>query len=106
MVLPTVLFQVGKAKLLPAARPALDQLAADLKAQPARRVRVLGHTDRVGEPDKNQVLSEQRAAAVQAYLVKAGVAAGRIATAGYGDARPLYPSPDARNRRVEVEEVP
>lgn len=105
-VLPTVLFQVGKAKLLPAARPALDQLAAELKAQPARRVRVLGYTDRVGEPDKNQVLSEQRATAVKAYLVQAGVAAGRVATAGYGDTRPLYPSPDARNRRVEVEEVP
>ncbi|AMJ65776.1 OmpA family protein [Hymenobacter sp. PAMC 26628] len=106
VVLPTVLFQVGKAKLLPAARPALDQLATGLKAQPARRVRVLGHTDRVGEPNKNQVLSEQRAAAVKDYLVRAGVAAERIATAGYGDARPLYPSPDARNRRVEVEEVP
>ncbi|TPG63644.1 OmpA family protein [Hymenobacter nivis] len=106
VVLPRVLFQVGKAKLLPAARPALDQLAASLLAQPDRRVRVLGHTDRVGEPTKNQVLSEERAAAVQAYLVRAGVAASRIATAGYGDARPLYPSPDARNRRVEVEEVP
>lgn len=106
VVLPTVLFQVGKARLLPPARPALDQLAADLKAQPARRVRVLGHTDRVGEPNKNQVLSEQRATAVKDYLVRAGVAAGRIATAGYGDTRPLFPSPDARNRRVEVEEVP
>ncbi|MGI4886277.1 MAG: OmpA family protein [Janthinobacterium lividum] len=106
VVLPTVLFQVGKAKLLPLARPALSQLAADLKAQPARRVRVLGHTDRVGEPDKNQALSEQRAAAVKDYLVRAGVAAERIATTGYGDTRPLYPSPDARNRRVEVEEVP
>lgn len=105
VVLPTVLFQVGKAKLLPQARPALDQLAAALTAQPARRVRVLGHTDRVGEPGKNQVLSEQRATAVKDYLVKAGVAAERVATAGYGDTRPLYPSPDPRNRRVEVEEV-
>jgi outer membrane protein OmpA-like peptidoglycan-associated protein len=42
---------------------------------------------------------------VKAYLVKAGIAAARISTAGYGDSRPLHPSPDARNRRVEVEEV-
>ncbi|MFD1470150.1 OmpA family protein [Hymenobacter caeli] len=105
VLLPTVLFQVGKAKLLPNARPALDQLAAELNSRPAVRLRVLGHTDRVGEPDKNQLLSEQRAAAVKAYLVKAGVAPERVDAVGYGDARPLYPSPDARNRRVEAEEV-
>jgi outer membrane protein OmpA-like peptidoglycan-associated protein len=105
VVLPTVLFRVGTPELLPEANAALDQLAAELKARPTLRLRVTGHTDRVGEPDKNQLLSEQRAAAVKDYLVKAGIAAERISTIGYGDARPLYPSPDARNRRVEVEEV-
>jgi OOP family OmpA-OmpF porin len=44
--------------------------------------------------------------AVRAYLIKAGVATARIETAGYGDTRPLYPSPDIRNRRVEVEKLP
>ncbi|QKG52119.1 OmpA family protein [Hymenobacter sp. BRD67] len=105
VVLPTVLFKLATAELLPEAAPALDQLAAELKARPTLRLRIAGHTDRVGEPQKNQLLSEQRAAAVKDYLVKAGVAAERISTVGYGDARPLYPSPDARNRRVEVEEV-
>lgn len=105
VALPTVLFRLGTAELLPGANPALDQLAAELKARPAVRVRVAGHTDRVGEPDKNQLLSEQRAAAVKSYLEKAGVAPERIDTIGYGDSRPVYASPDARNRRVEVEEV-
>ncbi|GAC1587172.1 MAG: hypothetical protein NVS3B25_02930 [Hymenobacter sp.] len=106
VVLPPVLFHVGTPELLPEGGPALDQLAAELKARPTLRLRVMGHTDRVGEPDKNQLLSEQRAAAVKEYLVKAGIAPERISTIGYGDARPLYPSPDARNRRVEVEAVP
>lgn len=106
VVLPTVLFKVGTAELLPAARPALDQLAAELKARPALRLRVAGHTDRVGESGKNQVLSEQRAAVVKTYLVKAGVAAERLSPVGYGDTHPLFPSPDARNRRVEVQELP
>ncbi|MDB5234706.1 MAG: hypothetical protein JWR44_1699 [Hymenobacter sp.] len=105
VVLPTVLFRMGTPELLPEALPALDQLAAELKARPTLRIRISGHADRVGEPDKNQVLSEQRAAAVKEYLVKAGIAAERISTLGYGDTRPLYPSPDVRNRRVEVEEV-
>jgi len=105
-VLPTVLFRVATAELLPAARPALDQLAAELKSRPGLRLRIAGHTDKVGESTKNQLLSEQRAEAVKNYLVQAGVAAGRLSTVGYGDTQPLYPSPDARNRRVAVAEVP
>ncbi|MGI4819578.1 MAG: OmpA family protein, partial [Janthinobacterium lividum] len=106
VVLPTVLFRQGTPELLPESAPALDKLAADLRANPTLRLRVVGHTDRLGESQKNQLLSEQRADAVRAYLVKAGVAAARIETIGYGDTRPLYPSPDIRNRRVEVEKLP
>ena len=106
VVLPTVLFKQGTAELLPESAPALDRLVADLRAAPALRLRIAGHTDRLGEPGKNQVLSEQRAEAVRAYLVKAGVAAARLEAVGYGDSRPLHPSPDVRNRRVEVEKLP
>ena len=105
VVLPTVLFRLGTPELLPDGLPILDQLATELKARPTLKVRVAGHTDKLGEPEKNQALSEQRAESVKAYLVKAGIAAERISIIGYGDARPLYPSPDARNRRVEVEEA-
>ncbi|GAA3961431.1 OmpA family protein [Hymenobacter antarcticus] len=104
--LPTVLFRLGTPELLPEAIPALDELAAALKARPALKLRVAGHTDGIGEPEKNQALSEQRAEAVKNYLVRAGIAAGRISPSGYGDSQPLYPSPDARNRRVEVSEAP
>ena len=105
VVLPTVLFKLGTAELLAESVPALNQLAAELLARPELRIEVAGHTDRIGEPQKNLVLSEQRAEAVKARLVRAGVAAERIRTSGYGDTRPLYPSPDARNRRVEVRVV-
>ena len=102
-VLPTVLFKVGTADLLPESSPALDQLVAEMKARPTLRLRVSGHADKVGEPDKNQVLSEQRAEAVKSFLVNAGIAPERITAVGYGDTRPRHPSPDLRNRRVEVE---
>ncbi|MCI1187679.1 OmpA family protein [Hymenobacter sp. DH14] len=105
VVLPTVLFKVGKPELLPSSSPVLNQLAAELKARPELRLRIAGHADKIGEPDKNQALSEQRAGAVKDFLVKAGVAAERLNTVGYGDTRPRYPSPDVRNRRVEVEEL-
>lgn len=105
LVLPTVLFKQATATLLPTSHAALDKLAATLQAQPTVRLRIVGHTDRLGESDKNQVLSEERAAAVKTYLVKAGVAADRLETTGYGDTRLLYPSPDQRNRRVEIERL-
>ena len=105
VVLPTVLFKMGQPELLPTSKPALSQLAAELNARPNLKLRIAGYADKVGEPDKNQLLSEQRALAVKVFLVNAGVAAERLSTVGYGDTRPRYPSPDARNRRVEVEEV-
>jgi len=108
MGLPTVLFRLSTPLLLPSAYPALDRLATALRAQPTVRLRVVGHTDRLpgDSSEQNQALSEQRAVAVKVYLVKAGVAADRLETAGYGDTRRVYPSPDVRNRRVEVERLP
>ncbi|GAA4358444.1 hypothetical protein GCM10023185_24170 [Hymenobacter saemangeumensis] len=105
MVLPTVLFRSTTAELLPESAPALQHLAAELKARPRLRLRIAGHTDRIGEAGKNKVLSEQRAGAVKAFLVNAGIAPERIETTGYGHTRLLYPSPDIRNRRVEIEEL-
>ena len=105
LVLPTVLFRRATAELLPTAAPALDSLAARLRRRPALRLRIAGHTDRLGEADKNLTLSQRRAETVRQYLVRAGVAPQRIETAGYGDARPIFRVPDPRNRRVEVEEI-
>jgi len=101
-----VLFRVGTAELLPASYPTLDQLATALQAHPEVQLLIAGHTDRVGEPSKNRALSDQRATVVCAYLIKAGVGPERLHTRGYGDTRPLYPSPDARNRRVEISRQP
>lgn len=106
MVLPTLLFYTGTATLLPTASPALSQLVTKLRGRPAMRLRIAGHTDRVGEPDKNQRLSEQRATAVKAFLVQAGIGMDRLEVLGYGDTRELYPAPDARNRRVEITQIP
>ena len=105
-VLPTVLFRVATAELLPAAAPALDSLAAVLRRFPARRFRIEGHTDRLGETDKNLTLSRQRAEAVKSYLVQAGIAPARLETVGYGDTRPVRVAPNPGNRRVEVRPLP
>ena len=66
-----------------------------------------GHTDNVGNAAANRTLSEQRAAAVKAYLVaQHGIDAARLETAGHGDAKPAAPNTThegrQQNRRVEL----
>ena len=55
--------------------------------------------------DYNQKLSESRAGAVKAYLVKAGVAADRLTSVGFGETKPVDPAENDeawdKNRRVE-----
>ena len=67
---------------------------------------VEGHTDNVGGADYNQNLSEKRAAAVKDFLVKAGIEAARLNSAGFGMLKPVASNESsfgrAQNRRVEL----
>ncbi|MBK9149204.1 MAG: OmpA family protein [Flavobacteriales bacterium] len=101
-----ITFDVNKTEIKPASQPVLDEIAAMLKAHPELRVSVEGHTDGDGADDANMKLSQGRAAAVKAELVKAGVAADRLEARGWGETKPVAgndtPEDKARNRRVEV----
>lgn len=79
--------------------------AASVKV-PAIRLMVSGNADTSGGADYNQALSERRAKAVTAALVRDGVPREAISVEAFGDTRPLVstgPSVvEARNRRVEI----
>ncbi len=84
----------------------LDAVAAILSAHPEfARVEIQGHTDNVGNADRNRELSGRRAAAVRAYLLTKGVTEGRLTSQGYGQDRPIESNANRRgraaNRRVE-----
>jgi outer membrane protein OmpA-like peptidoglycan-associated protein len=105
-ILEKVQFGVGKANILPASFPLLDQVAGVLKGHPEiLKLEVQGHTDNVGPADKNLKLSHGRAEAVVAYLVKKGVAVQTLAPKGYGEEQPIADNRTAagrsQNRRVE-----
>jgi len=99
-------FDTNSAQLRKTAAPKLDDVVSFAAKYPDAKLVVSGHTDNRGSKAYNQKLSERRAAAVKAYLVKKGVAAERISTQGYGLDQPVADNKTAegraKNRRVEI----
>ena len=101
-----VYFATGKAMVLPRSDKLLDNVAEVLIAHPeVPLVRIEGHTDSSGVREKNVTLSQARADAVKAQLVKRKVPAERLHAVGFGPDQPTAPNdtPAGRekNRRVE-----
>ena len=101
-----VFFATGSAKLLAKSNSKLDEVVTILNENPTYKVAVDGHTDNTGKEDKNQILSENRAASVKAYLVSKGIAESRLTSTGYGQGTPVADNKTAagraKNRRVEM----
>lgn len=101
-----ILFDTDKATIRPESLPTLDEVVRMLGAEPEWRLTIEGHTDSTGAAAHNRTLSEQRAASVKAYLVSRGIAADRLATAGFGADKPVADNATelgrAQNRRVEL----
>jgi outer membrane protein OmpA-like peptidoglycan-associated protein len=101
-----ITFDAGRAEIRPEIRPVLDELARNLRTQPATTVRVVGHSDNSGGDAVNDPLSVNRAARTRDYLVARGVDARRILIDGRGSREPVADngteSGRALNRRVEI----
>lgn len=99
-------FDTNKADLKPDGQATVREIVAMLKAAPALKLSVEGHTDNVGTPAANKLLSEQRARSVMTAVVAGGIAANRLGAAGYGAERPIADNRSddgrAKNRRVEL----
>jgi outer membrane protein OmpA-like peptidoglycan-associated protein len=101
-----VLFDTGKSDLRIDAREALAKLSGIVLNYPSLRLGIEGHTDSTGNPEFNQTLSEQRAAAVRDYLIKQGLDAGSLSSQGFGMNDPVADNSTTqgrqKNRRVEI----
>jgi OOP family OmpA-OmpF porin len=98
-------FNTAKANVGISDRKALVRVIRALKSCGNVKFEIAGHTDSVGSAGYNAKLSKSRAEAIRALLVKRGIDAGRIRTAGYGLAKPVAdnktPAGRAQNRRIE-----
>lgn len=101
-----IYFTTGKYTLLSKSFKGLNEVAQIMKENTDLKLAIDGHTDDVGNDAFNQKLSENRAAAVKAYLVKKGVEESRLESAGHGETEPVADNKTAagrqKNRRVEL----
>ncbi|HOX45435.1 MAG TPA: OmpA family protein [Myxococcota bacterium] len=108
-VLYGIHFAVNADVPLPESEPTLVELAGALKADPAVKVLIEGHTDSTNTDAYNLGLSARRAKSVMGWLTKHGVEPKRLQAKGFGKARPVADNATAQgralNRRVEVSVV-
>ena len=101
-------FKFGKTELPDEAKARLDQLVAQLKADPKGiYIEIEGHTDNVGGKELNERLGMERAETVKRYLYEQHqVPLHKINVISYGEEKPVAPNNNragrAQNRRVVV----
>ncbi|MFE3515010.1 OmpA family protein [Streptomyces sp. NPDC059166] len=101
-----VLFGKDSAKLSPEANSRIAAIAEEVKKQNATKVRVFGFTDDLGSAAHGDVLSKQRAEAVNKVLSKQLPTTITFEIRGYGEEYPIADNATEegrkKNRRVEV----
>ncbi len=104
--LSDVLFDTGKYTLKQNTQVSLAKVATILELYQGLSVQVEGYTDSTGSPATNQKLSENRADAVENFMVNNGVPQANITAKGYGAtdfaADNGTAAGRAQNRRVEL----
>ena len=85
LALTEIHFESGSSSLSPGGQVHAAAAAVMLIERPVVRVRLLGYADRVGRADRNRALAAARARAVADFLVRSGVAADILETAGMGE---------------------
>jgi outer membrane protein OmpA-like peptidoglycan-associated protein len=105
IILEGVVFKSGSAVIEAASNAILGSAKKTFEENPEIEVQIQGFTDNVGNVKTNEKLSQKRADAVKAWLVKNGIDAKRITAKGFGDKNPIgdnsTPEGRAKNRRIE-----
>lgn len=101
-----VLFDVNKSTLKPDAKIRLAKVAGIVMAYPDLKLEIDGYTDSTGTAERNEVLSQERAAAVRDFLISQGVPIDNVSARGFGEENPIASNETSSgrrlNRRVEL----
>jgi OOP family OmpA-OmpF porin len=108
-VMTGITFDLGKATIRRQSFGILDETVAVMNEYPNVKLRISGHTDSTGNPDKNRELSLARAEAVATYIASKGISRDRLISEGHGADKPIADNAtkDGRqqNRRIEFQVV-
>ena len=100
----STIFKTGEAFLSPNAYKELNKVISRIKLNPSSVWRIEGHTDNLGEPEFNKVLSFKRAQAVFNYFQSKGLDRNRFEVVGIGEDVPIADNSTEtgrnQNRRV------
>lgn len=99
VVLKNVFFEIGAATLKNTSKAELDKLVILLQENPTMKIQINGHTDNVGLPQNNQILSLNRATAVMNYLIEKGIESERLRAKGFGENKPIDTNDTEKGRR-------
>ncbi len=107
VVLKNIFFDTKQAELKPASIVELNKVIQLMNDNPNLKILISGHTDNVGKPQDNIILSNNRALAVIKYLLASGqIAKDRLQSKGWGAAKPVADNTleagRALNRRTEL----
>ena len=104
-VIKGITFKANSADIQKASFKLLADAVKVMKEYPDLRIEISGHTSSEGDAAKNLKLSQDRADAVRAYLLSAGIGAERITAIGYGSDKPIADNKTSsgrtQNRRIE-----
>jgi OOP family OmpA-OmpF porin len=100
-------FPTNRATLNNKGTALLQKVDGALNKVSISKITVEGHTDSVGDPEKNQAISQLRAQAVQNFLVSKGqIPEDRVSAVGKGAESPISDNGNARgraeNRRIDL----
>jgi outer membrane protein OmpA-like peptidoglycan-associated protein len=105
-VLNNIYFDEASWELKPESLVELSKLAELIWRNPTLKVEISGHTDNVGSPASNLILSEKRAQSVVNYLSNEGLNVYNLKAKGFGEQKPIdvNTSQEGRkkNRRIEL----
>lgn len=105
IILRNIEFVTGKSEITERSQKILSNVVKAMNKLGTMEFDIVGHTDDVGDPEKNLKLSEARANSVKEWLVQRGIDAARLTPMGKGQTEPLVPNTSdenrQKNRRVE-----
>ncbi len=105
-----LLFDFNDATLKQSHEAELVRLANQLNKYDLNKLKIVGHTDDVGNPEYNQKLSEERAQSVANLFLTRGFKKENIYVIGRGSTQPYVPNTTnenrAINRRVAIVIIP